>query len=84
MHIPNKGPRMPYFSMHFNLMYMGSSYTGIPFHLVGIPPYNYDVEREIIGKQNLTVHECSVDTGYIDICSFSGVDFLYSCSKDKK
>ena len=57
MHIPNKGPRMPYFSMHFNLTYIGSSHTGIPFNLVGIPPYHYDIARGLIGKPKYKVSQ---------------------------
>ena len=42
MYIPYKKPRIHYFSLNFDLRYMGFSYTGIPFYLEGPAP-SYDI-----------------------------------------
>ena len=49
MYIICKIPRMLYFTLYFDLTYMGFSYPGIPFFILREFP-SYDVAQGLTGK----------------------------------
>ena len=49
MHITYENPRMLYFPLYSDLIYMGLSYPRIPFFILREIP-SYDVAQGLIGK----------------------------------
>ena len=49
-----KGPTIPYFSLRFDLTFVGLSHRGIPFYFQGIPLLSSnDVAQGLIGKPRI-------------------------------
>ena len=49
MHITYKSPEMPYFTLYFDLIYIGLSFPKMPFFILREFP-SYDVSQGLVGK----------------------------------